>query len=110
MELFIHLLFGVWATVIVTRSHLFSWFRNWGNKEKDEGKFRFSECPLCVGTWMGVVSIVALWSDVKNGLVFPEDMSVHPLILLVTIVPAVSLVSHFVVALSDLLESKIWED
>lgn len=60
------LLFGIWFTVLVTQSYLFSNVREFFSESP---KLEYLvNCPLCFGTWVGVLlvlvvcnSIDALW-------------------------------------------------
>jgi hypothetical protein len=47
------LVITIWGTTVATRSPIFAWPRS--KLERWPILAYFSECPLCVGTWLGFV-------------------------------------------------------
>lgn len=48
------LLPAVGCTFIITQSKLFRWLREWVS-EKSEFWGEFVSCPMCMGTWVGLL-------------------------------------------------------
>lgn len=80
---------GVWVTYIVTRSYLLI-----GVRDKISSKYPILgyalECPVCFGTWVGVLLAIIT----VLGIRIPNH---------IFIIPSVSLASYILVLCTDLL-------
>jgi hypothetical protein len=82
---------GVWLTVLVTRSLIFYPLRN--KVSRIPILAYFTECPLCMGTWIGFLVWVIQVRSLKE----------------LSLLPMVSLSSYIVVLITDtLIEVQKW--